>query len=965
MHTEKMRHGFSVLRESRVDELDAVLYHMRHKRTGLELVWLKREEENKTFGIAFQTIPEDDTGVFHILEHSVLCGSERYPVKEPFVELVKHSMSTFLNAMTFPDKTFYPISSRNDKDFFNLMRVYLDAVFHPLIRSRPEIFYQEGWHYELDPEGKPSYKGVVFNEMKGAYADADRLAARAVCQALFPNTSYRFESGGDPACIPDLTYERFLSCHHKCYSPSNGYVFLDGGVDIETALAILDGDYLCQMERGQRLAPPAMQAPVKSGARHVEFEIPVGEGRQKRCRIVWGSVIGAYDQLEKITAMQVLATVLCGDNQAPLSQAVLSRGLAESVTMQVVDDVAQPWVQLEARNLDKEDQEQVERIIYGELDRLSREGVERQRLESAMANLEFQMRERDYGAYPQGLMFGFSVLSSWMRGGDPAANLEVGDLFVRLREKMAQGYFEQLIQQIFLEAPHSCKIVLTPSHAAGETRRKAEAERLSRESAGWSEEDRQALWERQKALERWQSSADAPEQLGTLPHLELSDLSEEPVALPTQIGRAGSVPLLRHDMAAGGILYGNLYFDVSGCSAEELSCLSFLCRLLGKVGTEDHTAEEIGNQKRLLCGNMSFFLSAYETFGQPENYKVALCASFSVLEHNLDKAVALMTELLTCSRFGREQEIRDVLKQNRMQMFQGIVMSGHLIALGRLAAQTSAAAVVRESTGGFDYYRWLKEQEERWDWPRLQAQLTELYRRVICRDGLTVSVTGLPGQNVERVVERLAQRLPVRAETAAPVAHVRPWEVRQEGIEIPSDVCFAAMGGSLMRAGSTYSGVWQLASRVVGLNYLWNAIRVQGGAYGTGLVVQDSGVASCYSYRDPDGSRSLGCYRGAADFLRQFCAGQPDLTGFMIGAVSDAEPLMTPRVKGMTADSYYWKKLDWAKRCQLRRELLSAKPTDLADLAAPLERLLEQGGVCVIGPRSQLEQCSLDDILSI
>ena len=965
METEIKLHVFSILREQKLEELQAVLHHLRHEKTGLEVVWLEREEENKTFGIAFQTIPEDNTGVFHILEHSVLCGSDRYPVKEPFVELLKHSMNTFLNAMTFPDKTFYPVSSRNEKDFLNLMRIYLDAVFCPLIYSRQAIFQQEGWHYEFDQEGRPGYKGVVFNEMKGAYADVDQLAARAVSQALFPDTCYRFESGGDPAHIPDLAYEQFLDSHRRCYSPSNAYVFLDGAVELETVLAILDGEYLSGMERGERLSPPAMQAPVRAETRQVEFELPPEESGDKRCRLVWGSVVGAYDQREKLTAMRVLASVLCGDNQAPLCRAVLSRGLAESVTLQVSDEVSQPWIQLEARNLAREDMDQVERVLFDELERLAREGLDRRRLESALANLEFQMRERDYGFYPQGLMFGFQVLDSWMRGGRPEANLEVGGLFDALREKMEQGYFEDLIREVLLERPHSCKVELLPSRTAGEERRQAEADRLAREAAAWSEADRQALLAQQRALEDWQNSADTPEQLAALPHLERSDLSREPVALPTRMDAVDGVPLLRHEVPASGVVYLNLYFDAEGYAEEELSCLSLLCRLLGRVDTREHTAEELGIRMRLLCGSMSCYVSSYEVFRQPGTCRTKLCVCFSTLEHNLDSALELVGELLTQSRFEQEREIQDVLKQNKMKMFQQIVMSGNSIALGRVAAQTCAASVAQEYAGGFAYYQWLKGWEEQWDWPRLKEMLSGLYRRVFGRGGLTVSVTGTPRQDAAPSLARLLQRLPQRTAQSGGETGLKPWGRRLEGIEIPADVSFACLGGALGASDGAWSGTWNLAAKVVGLSYLWNAIRVQGGAYGTGLYLRDLSFAGCYSYRDPNAARSLDCYRQAAAFLREFCAGKPDLTGFIIGAVSDGEPLMTPRMKGMTADSQYWRDLSWEQRCRLRRELLEAGPEQLAGLADALERVMNGGGVCVIGPRGQLDQCGLDEILSV
>ena len=389
-------HGFIVEREVPLPELDAVMYQMKHEKTGLELVWISREEENKVFGIGFETLPWNDTGVFHILEHSVLCGSKNYPVKEPFVELLKNSMNTFLNAMTFPDKTFYPVASRNDKDFVNLMRVYLDAVFYPAVYTKPEIFYQEGWHYEFDSEGKPGYKGVVFNEMKGAFADADELMDMTINRALFPDTPYRYVSGGDPTKIPDLTYEEFIESHKQFYSPSNAYVYLDGAMDIDAILGIINDEYLFSFEQTKRMDPPALQSAVDAGEQQIEYEIGADENEEGKIRLSWGRVIGTYAEREKLTAMQILSDVLTGNNQAPLTKAVLEDGLAETMRLYTIDGVANPWVKIEARNVKKENCKQVEARIFDTLNTLANGGLDHEKLEASMANLEFQMRERDY-----------------------------------------------------------------------------------------------------------------------------------------------------------------------------------------------------------------------------------------------------------------------------------------------------------------------------------------------------------------------------------------------------------------------------------------------------------------------------------------------------------------------------------------------------------------------------------------
>ncbi len=960
MRLHDQKHGFTVEDVRSLPELRGTLNRLRHDRTGLELVWLEREEENKTFGIAFETLPWDDTGVFHILEHSVLCGSDKYPVKEPFVELLKSSMNTFLNAMTFPDKTFYPVSSRNEKDFMNLTRVYLDAVFHPLIYSKPEIFRQEGWHYEFDEDGVPSYKGVVFNEMKGAYASPDELTMNAMNRALFPDSPYRFESGGDPAKIPDLTYESFLDSHRRFYSPSNAYVFLDGALDVDAVLSLLDGEYLSGFPRGERVPPPVLQKSVDGGTVEVEYELGEGEDPERRTRLAWGLVIGTFADREKLTAVQILSEVLCGDNQAPLCRAVLGEELAESVTMQVIDGVAQPWVYLEVRNLADGDREKVADTLRRELERLAAEGLDRTALEAAMANLEFRMRERDFGSAPQGLALGIQALESWLYGGDPGANLEVGDLFDGLREKEKAGYFETLIREILLDNPHRCQVVLTPSEAAGEARRKLERDRLDRESAAWDDARRAELLDIQEKLTAWQASEDTPENLALLPRLELSDISPEPEALPTEVLDENGVTLLYHDVSAGGVVYFSLYFDADDCTAQELAVLSFLTDVLGELATEHYTGRALADRKKLLCGQMVYHMSVYRPLNDTKSARVKLCSSFSVLEQNVPAALELVREILTATRLT-ENETRELLRQTRTNLFQNIVMSGNSVAQGRLSAQIAASGVAAEITGGFAYYKWLSAQDKDWDWAALKEGMETLGRRVAVRDRLTMSVTGSSREQARSAAKWLADALPAGSGRPVPVA-LAPWGLHREGIAVPADVAFAVAGGDMADHGGHYSGELALMDRVVSLGYLWNLIRVQGGAYGTGMIVKQSGMLACSSYRDPDAARSLEKYLGAGEFLRAFCAEDPDLTGFIIGAVSRSEPLLSPRLKGRMADQNYWLGRTLEQRRAERREMLGATPEKLAALSQLLDDVVREGGVCVVGNREQLDACALDQI---
>lgn len=955
-------HGFTLTRQREIKELGAVLYEMTHDRTGLELIWLSRDEENKTFCIAFETLPSDNTGVFHILEHSVLCGSERYPVKEPFVELMKGSLNTFLNAMTYPDKTVYPVSSRNDRDFINLMRIYLDAVFCPLIYKKAEIFRQEGWHYELDENGGAAYKGVVFNEMKGAFASADTLAANALDRALFPDSPYGFCSGGDPTQIPKLSYEQFVDSHRRFYSPSNAYVYLDGAMDIDRVLAILNDEYLCKFENTGRIAPPPTQRSVSATVEET-YELAPDEPLEGRMRLAYGKVVGRFDEREKLVAVQLLCDVLCGSNQAPLARAILDEELAEDVSLSLSDGIYQPYLVLDIQNLREENIPRIEALVRERIEGFARDGVDRTQLESAMANLEFQLRERDYGSYPQGLALGLSALDTWLYGGDPAANLEIGDLFVHLRERMENGWFEQLLRECFLDSPHSARVLLRPSHTLGEERRAEELSRLAREAARWTAEEREQLLAQQEALLAWQGSEDTPEALATIPQLTLEDIPREPENIPTEELTLSDLPVLHHALHTGGIAYVSLYFDAISCTAEELSVLSFAAGLLGQVGTRQHTAEDIINRTRLLCG--SFYVSPAISCvgGDADRLSVRLCLSFSALEANLRQAMALATEVLTQSVFT-EGEVRELLRQTRMDLFQRGVMSGHSLGITRIAAQYSALGAAQDAASGVGFYQWIKAQDEQWDFDALSARMSALLTRLVNRSTLLLSAAGIEGDALDALAADAAAAFP--ALPVLPDAAIKAWGKRREGIVIPADISFATMGGNVSAAGGKFCGQLQLAAQILSLAHLWNAVRVQGGAYGAGLVAQVSGFAGCYSYRDPNAARSLESFRACADFLRAFANAESNYTGFIIGAVANASPLLTPRAKAQSGDNLYFSKRCWEERCRTRRELLNTTPDDLRAIADVLDTTLDGSSCCVVGNRAQLDACrALDTIITL
>ncbi|MBU3806448.1 MAG: insulinase family protein [Candidatus Fournierella pullistercoris] len=946
--------GFRLIKKRPIQELEGTLWEMEHIRSGAQLVWLERNEENKTFGIAFRTPPWDDTGLFHILEHSVLCGSRRYPVKEPFVQLLKSSLNTFLNAMTFPDKTFYPVSSRNEQDFFNLMRVYMDAVLHPLIGEKPEIFSQEGWHYELDENNQLSYKGVVFNEMKGAFASPDRLMYNAVQKGLFPDNCYGFVSGGDPKSIVDLTYEQFMDAHQRLYHPSNGYVFLDGQIPLEKVLRVLDEEFFAEYERIQIDSSIPMQAPVCAPVATLSYALSPQQPLEGRSRIGLGYVTGTFADKQEIVALNVLADVLCGDNQAPLSRCLLNQGLAQDVSLSLTDSVQQPWMFLTAQDVKAEDCETVKTALEQELSRLATEGLDKERILSSLDYLEFQMRQKDYGSYPQGLIFGMSVLDTWLYGGDPAQNLWIGDLFDTLRAECEKGYFEQLIRRVFLENPHRAFVMLHPSHTLSTEQQQQEQQRLRETLESFTSEQLEEVRQWQKHLDAWQNTPDTPEDLATIPLLKLEEISAKPAELPLEEITLAGIPVLFHRQPTQGLVYAQLYFVADDLTEEQLSQLSFLTDVLGDLDTQQFTADSLQKKLRSTFGSFHCTISSYPMAGQPEQCRVFFVVGFRILEEKLPQGLALMQEIVAHSKLDNPERMQEILRQNRTGLFQQLVMSGHQAAIGRAQASFSADAVVGEVTGGVRYFQWLKALEDDFDsqFPALVQQMDALLDKLFVRERLTVSVTCGGHEPAEQVANHLAAHL--QQGTAVPTGcqTIQPWGIRREGILIPADVSFAALSAPFSPSNA---GAAQVMGRGVSLDYLWNNVRVQGGAYGTGMAVSDSHLVSFYSYRDPNAKRTLQCYAQTPEALNKLAC--EDLTGFILGAIAQADPLLTPRQRGITADSLYWRGISNEARAKRLEQVLHCQSDDLLAMSQPLADSLAQAAVCVLGSQSQLDAC--------
>lgn len=937
--------GFTVDRVRHVEELSATLVEMSHDKTGASLCWMDNGEDNKLFCIGFKTLPEDSTGVFHILEHSVLCGSEKYPVREPFVELLKSSMNTFLNAMTFSDKTMYPVSSRNEKDFLNLTSVYLDAVFAPRLLTDPNILYQEGWHTEMN-DGVPSYKGVVFNEMKGAMSDADEIIDEKLSAMIFPDNCYRFNSGGAPEAIPDLTYEQFVDTYKRFYHPSNSRIFLDGSVPLEATLTMING-YLSRYQRSNETHDIPMQQPV-SGEDTCYYEIAEGEDSTNKVIFNAGKIIGTWQDKDRTMATEVLCDLLADSNESPLKRAILSAGLGEDMSMYVLDHAAQHRLVWQVKNTSEDKIPAIRQTIHDTVAELVEKGIDKDALEASLNRYAFRLRqERE----PQGLIHAINSMYTWLYGGDPLTYLVHDETIAHLREMVHDGSYEKLLAELLLDETGLCVLIALPSVTYGAELRQRENERLQAELAARTEADNAALEELNKKLSAWQQTPDSPEQLATLPVLPLSEVSENPERIDTEEYAVDGVTVLHHKIPSKGINYLSLYFKLTDCTKEELTALALLPELITNLPTEKYTTIQLQQEIKTHIGSLRFRVGVSGKEGVNDVCTPQLCVHASVLEDNWDKAVELLTEILLHTKYNEPDRIREIVMQSNEMGKQMGIMAGHVLGIAAVQAHYSASAAAAEAQTGFTRIQWLHEMVK--DFDTKIGGLMDLLERVksetICCARLTASITTTKDVDLSGLLNMLPEGEPV-AEAAAYSSDLP----KRMGIRIPAQAAFAEVGYHLV---AMADGSLQIADNILSLSYLWNEVRVQGGAYGVGMRTGRSGAMVCYSYRDPSPARSLNVYAGSADFLKAYCEGDEDLDKFIISAVAGTEPLRAPGERGVTADERWFAGISYEVQKEHRRQMLSTTREKLLGWCDALKLMSAEGAVCVVANDEALKQC--------
>ena len=944
-------HGFRVTSIRYADELKGFFVEMVHEKTGAQLVWVENKADNKLFCIGFKTIPEDSTGVFHILEHSVLCGSEKYPVKEPFVDLLKTSMNTFLNAMTFDDKTIYPVSSRNRQDFLNLTGVYLDAVFAPKLLTNPNIFYQEGWHIAQE-DGNFSFNGVVFNEMKGAMSSADSVVGYDLQKAVLPGTNYVFNSGGDPEHITDLTYEQFCDSYRKYYSPSNSRIFLDGDVPLDETLELIDS-YLSRFEKSSPVGDISLDIPAPL---EMEDLFPVGddEDTADRMRVSLAKVIGTWEDREKIAALSILSSVIAGTNESPLKKAIISSGLAQEFRVDAENPIALPYVAVYFQNVRDGEAENVVSLMRQTAARLADEGLDKRDLYAAINHYEYQTKDvRE----PQALIRCIESFNSWLYGGDPLMYLDHSGLFDALRGMVENGGFETLLREFFADPSGCALLVSSPSKDVTRDLQASEDRRIAEATADWTENDKEENRRLNAGLLEWQSTPDTPEQTATIPVLDLDEIDRDPSYVDTQVRVINGVTVLSHDINTNGIVHETLYFKLTDLDSSSLTRFASCTGMFTNLPTDKYSVVELQREMKNTLGRFSVSVEARSLGDDYDKCVPYLTVRFSSLRDLAPQAEKLAVHIITCTDFSDETAVRNLVNQRNEILKQYPVTSGHTLARSVALSGENSCFAASELLTGLCMLRWVKTFAEGFDglFGDYLALIRDTLDRAVCTGRLTVSITA--DSSYEPSVAELLSEGTDCPEYAAYSAGLPA----KTAVVIPAPVGYSSQAFS----SGNYDPRLRVAAQMISFAYLWNEVRVKGGAYGTGFAVRRNASVSTYSYRDPSPEKSIAVNGTIGDFLREFCRNGQKIDGFIISAMADLDPLMSPAEMGQSADNDWFTGFTREDAAEERRKMLEITYDDLRQIAGLTDRFASLAPYCIVAGESLITDRDSVEIIKI
>ena len=945
-------HGFTLVWEKDIPECKGLARFWRHEKTGAELLSFKNEDENKVFGVSFRTPPQDSTGLPHILEHSVLCGSEKYPVKEPFVELLKGSLQTFLNAFTFPDKTCYPVASANTRDFRNLTDVYLDAVFFPRIPE--EVFQQEGWHLEPDGDGGFIFKGVVYNEMKGVFSSPEAVLSRFSLHALFPDTVYGLESGGDPEVIPELTYEDFIRFHKTCYHPSNARFFFWGDDDENERLAQVDGA-ISRFDRAETAPRIAFQE-RKPAPKTLTVPFAAGEEETKGM-VCCNWLLADAHEVGLMLAFRMLDHILLGMPASPLRRALIESGLGEDITGGgLEEDLLQASYSVGLRGVYPKNAPKVEALILETLKNLADAGIDTKYLDAAVNSVEFALREKNSGRFPVGLVVMLQSLTTWLHDGDPVAPLRYEEPLAAIKRKLAakEPYFENLIRRYFVDNTHRATVILTPDPALGAAQAEEEAGRVMKVLETMPESERAQIPARAEKLQALQEAPDDPAALARIPRLEVADLPRAEKPIPSENAGSGGLPVSFHGLPTSGISYADAFFDLSGVPQSLFPLLPLLGRALTEMGTARRDFVDLNMAIASKTGGLDAGPSFY-TARDNRSPLPRMVVSGKVTPDKIDDLFSLMEEVILEPDFGQKDRFLRMVLEEKARLEHALVPSGHTFVSTRLRAAQSATGMMEEITGGVSSLFFLRKLADRADkdWPSVRADLAALRDAIFARPGLAWNITGENDHKAALLAgaEALANKLPGKPPAGAATPPIAPLaSPAREALLLPAQVNYVGQGGNLYDAGYTYHGSVHVILKQLRTGWLWEKVRVQGGAYGAFCAFDRmAGAFVLASYRDPNVRGTLDIFARTVDHLAKITLSRRELDSAIIGAMGEVDAYMLPDAKGSAAYARALTGDTPERRKAMRDEILATAPEHFHAFAACLGKALQSGPVCVLG----------------
>lgn len=952
---------YEILDEHRVEDVQSDGFILRHKKSGARIAILSNNDDNKVFYIGFRTPPEDETGVPHIIEHTTLCGSKKFPVKDPFIELAKGSLNTFLNAMTYPDKTVYPVASCNDQDFKNLMDVYLDAVFNPNITKYEEIFKQEGWHYELSgKDDELKINGVVYNEMKGAYSSPDEVLSSQIYRSLFPDNTYSKDSGGNPEYIPKLTYEAYLDFYHKYYHPSNSYIYLYGDMDVVERLKWLDKEYLSRYDY-KKVNSEINKQPAFDEIRNVEtqYSITMDDSQENKTYLSYNRVVG--DTLDEMLyqAFDVLDYALVSSPGAPVKQALIDAGIGDDVYGSYDAGILQPVFSFVAKNANACQADEFESIIENTLKEVVKTGINKEALLAGINSSEFKFREADFGQFPKGLLFGLNCLDSWLFDDmKPFIHLECLGTFAKLRKAVDTDYFEKLIQEYLLDNTHGSSVTVKPKRGLGNEREEALAKELSDYKASLSDEEIDKLIEETEHLKKYQEEPSSDEDLRKLPMLTRADMKKEAMPFSNIEDTLSDVKVVRHDIESNGIDYISFLFDAGDFAQSELGYLGFFTNALGLVSTEKYSYTDLANATNIYTGGISTGTASHPDIKDRNNFVFKFEVKLKVLEKNLDKALELMEQMLLASNFTDTKRLGEIVAQIKARLQANLSSSGHLVAAMRSMSSFSRYALYQDELKGIAFYRSIcRIEKELFESPEsVSDKLAAIAKKLFARNRMLISFTGNSEAygnaklSLEKVIAGFNKMSAIGNQ-----AEVH-FNTAKEAFIDASQIQYVAKTGDFICEGYEYTGALRLLRIILSYDYLWINVRVKGGAYGCMNTFLRSGESYFVSYRDPNLSDTLDVYDRIPEYIKSFSPDERDMTKYIIGTFSALDTPMNPEAKGSRSLSAYLEGITYEQIQKERNEILNAQPEDIRRLADLVEAVLKKDSICVIGNENMIKE---------